>query len=370
MFEALATDSFMKVVKQLPSIVNSMGSNSIIEYTKSTRIEPIVLVDANLQGQDYMSDIMVTLTNIFAAYYLQAAAISNTIGSVKVMQRLEKFQPKRSLMSAVTNRIGSLATEDFKLKLPVYGQSVTPYHHASLEAKHPAPTKITGAPRESVDALRNIDNLAVGKTMNVELIEGDKTVSIPVNIRLTPAGINSDVFVGTFAGNGFNNTAKERLWRFKTGELSGVSDMMLTNDLIKEHKRRLMADKTGIYKETAQRRRKNKLAAAISGVASLGDLSNIAIINQNTAFALEQAMGAKLSSFSARERMFDESSLMIMLVVDTEWETVKIYYQSVERPSELGIRDLKTVNKNTGPDVLEMIRAFTASSKTGVGPIL
>lgn len=379
MIETLATDSLMKVASALPNIFASMQSGSLIEYTRPTRIEPLVLVDMGLEGKP-LSDIMQTLTNVFSAYYLQAIALSNTIGSVTVLRRLDKFQPRRSFkdnavqtLAGVGQQMGSvecLSLEQYSKKLPTYSLNPTPYHHASLEAAYVAPAKVVTANTDSLNMLRNVDSLATGKTMSVEIVDNGRTVSIPVTVKLSPVAIGSDIFVSCFSEGGFKNNYKERLWRFSTGELSAIGDMIFCNDLIDAHKKNLKADKSGIYKEVMARKRGNKLSAAITASPSVATASNIAIISDMTALKWGREIGSPIDNFSQRERIFEASSLMMLVVYDTNWDRITLYYKSIKLPTELSLSDMKTLNKNSSPDILEMIRAFTGSGKTGSGPIL
>lgn len=370
MIETLTTDSLIRVASALPDIFNSMGSDSYIEYSRATRIEPLVLVDMNLQGQQSVSDILVTMTNVFSAYFLQAVALSNTIGSVSVLKRLDKFNPTRSAKDAAVQRLAGLAIEQYALKLPAPMDSSSPYHHASLEAAYVGPTKVTTTSKEAVVSLRDIENLAVGKVLNVEFTDGKCTVSVPVQVRLAPLGIAPDNFVAAFSNGGYKNNYFERIWRFSTGELRAWGDMIMCDDLISQHKKNLFSDKSGVYKMITDRKRTNKIAGAISGNPSIATVSNIAIIDKKTALDWGRELGAPLDNFTQREKALSESTLMIIVVVDTEWETVTIYYKSIEKATELTLRDLKTINKNSGPDILDMLKQFTNSSKTGMGPIL
>lgn len=389
MINTLTTDSLMKVASALPEMFNSMSADSLIEYSQTTQVEPLVLVDVGIQNQDFASEVLVTLTNVFSAYYLQAVALSNTIGSVTVLKRLSKFSPNRNLKDAAAMRLSGISMDAFSRELPSFKDVEPPYHHASLEAQYSSPKKKSGDGKEktgegkektggnvraaNADALsnvKNIDSLATGKMLQVEIIDESKTVTIPVQVKLTPVGIAPDIFVSCFSEGGFKNNTKERFWRMKADELSAIADLIFCNDLIKEHKSNLKKDTSGIYAEVSKRRRNNKVAALLTGTPSVASASNIAVISSSTALEWERELGGSLDGFSQREKIFSASSLMIVVVIDTEWERATIYYRGIAKGSELGLRDLKTVNKNSGPDVLEMIRAFTASPKTGTGPLI
>ena len=86
------------LLESLPEIVSDirdLQTESLIEYTKMTRVEPIVLFDETLRLQPFAQDIMSALVNIFTGYYLQAVAITTNVGNVEVRKLLSKLDPDR-----------------------------------------------------------------------------------------------------------------------------------------------------------------------------------------------------------------------------------------------------------------------------------
>ncbi len=53
---------------QILSDIKDLQTESLVEYTKATRVEPIVLFDETLRLQPYATDIMTSLVNIFVGY--------------------------------------------------------------------------------------------------------------------------------------------------------------------------------------------------------------------------------------------------------------------------------------------------------------
>ena len=76
----------LSAVGKLPDLFRSARSDSLIEYTRVTRAEPIVLVDNTAVHLPYIADVMQSLTAIYAGYYLQAAAISVNVGKIDVIR--------------------------------------------------------------------------------------------------------------------------------------------------------------------------------------------------------------------------------------------------------------------------------------------
>ena len=76
----------LELVARLPQIMNGAKNDSLIEYTKTTRVEPIVLMDQRAMHLHYAGDVMQSLSSIFSGYYLQAVAISVNVGKVDVIK--------------------------------------------------------------------------------------------------------------------------------------------------------------------------------------------------------------------------------------------------------------------------------------------
>ena len=53
-----------------------------------------------------------------------------------------------------------------------------------------------------------------------------------------------------------------------------------------------------------------------------------------------------------------DSLAMIMVVIDTDYESVTIYTRDIQLPNKFSVRELKTANKGSGPDVGEILKAY------------
>ena len=80
-------------------------------------------------------------------------------------------------------------------------------------------------------------------------------------------------------------------------------------------------------------------------------------MTKQTAAQLEADVGAKLSDFHTRERIFENTYVMLMVVVDTEWEQITIYHRTMALPTQLTVKEIKSVNRK-GVDVAEVLRAY------------
>lgn len=335
-------------------LLNDNTSDSLVEYTRATRVEPLVLMDQTLVHETVMSDLLHTTSSIFTGYYLLGVAAMTNINGVSVLQRLEKFNPKRSVVSAVIG--AAVGNESYDVTLPDYSKS----YQVATESDN---SKTVG--NKVSDSLKQLDRLAVGKVIEVKIQENDTTYTIPISIRLIPISSPPAVIKSIFSLGSQKNTLKERWHSWRAGEISLVNDLIFNQDLVKQHLKTLTLDKSGFYAEVSARKRGNSLASLISGTPSVATASNIAIISSRTAVDIERELGGPLSNFKVREEALDKTSIMILCVVDTSWERVDIYHKSIPYASNFSFQDIKSMGKDQSPNIMEIMKTLLGGKATG-----
>lgn len=325
----------------------SSGSPSLIEFTQSSRVEPLVIIDSTIKSEAIVSDVQHTLCSLFSGYYLMAVAQMGVIGDVSVTQRLDKLNPNRDPMREMQRLYNTLESDnDYTLE------------DWSVSTED---TKVKSS--MSTDAIKPADNLAVGKILEVAFTAGDKTYKMPILVRLVTHIATPDIFQGIFAIGSQRNTLSARYHRFRAGELSGISDFILCNDLVKQHKKAMMNDTSGFYAEAVARRRKNATAGALSGVGSLNSASNMVIISSTTAAGIERELGGSLTKPAIRNEVFEATNLMFLVVVDTKWERVVIYHRTIDSATDVKFSDIKSAAKGKGPDITDLLTDYMKKSE-------
>jgi hypothetical protein len=211
--------------------------------------------------------------------------------------------------------------------------------------------------------ISELANLSVGKMVDVQISgEDGGKMSIPISIRLIANRMSEPTLVHLMSLGSNDSSFKERYHAWRAGRLSFVKDLILCQDIITAHKKALMTDKDGVYSEIINRVNKNKIVSMQSGDVSLASASNLFVISQNTAEAIEQKLYGKLSNPKIREKIFNTTYAMIIVVVDPYTEKVTFYHRGIAAASTMSIGDLKVANKGSGPDVSEIMKAFMAGS--------
>ena len=95
----------LDLIRRLPDMFRSMRSDTLIEYTAVTRVEPIAIIDHTIADQPIMRELALSITALYAAYYLQAVAVTTNINNVEVARILEKLNPARNPVDTFGNML-------------------------------------------------------------------------------------------------------------------------------------------------------------------------------------------------------------------------------------------------------------------------
>lgn len=414
------TKTFMEVLGKLFTFwKKQVNADSLIKFTQTTRVEPICIIDKRALPVAYLTDVLQSLNSLFAAYYLQAAALKCQIDGISPGRILGSLNPERPFLESLNPAFEALiepayaAADDYRIGLPSkdgtaaleayqgqyaleapfidpnfkqdFEQTSTKIMHAAQRLGRDAPKHFKEGERKGLftgsddatqgrsvsgidgslgKSLAEAANLAVGRVYTVSLSHGDKKASIPVMIRLITVECEPELLVHILSDGARvrNSTAKERWFSFRLGELKFWRDIVFCQDLIDEHKKALLKDHTGIYRTILDRRSGNAAAAAMSQEPSVGTASNIAVVTRETVRELEKEIGGKIDNVQYRNKIFEMSYLMIMAVLDADYDHVTIYHRGIAKGTELSVRDLKSANKGSGVDVGDVLKQLMMGS--------
>ena len=391
----------------------SARHGSLVEATQTMRVQPLCVIDHTLSTSPILEPLNQNLLNLFSAYYLQAVARDNVIGKVSVFRRLDKLNPNRSKAESVLNNAAIIlngmegyydtslpclpkltnphvereavkaATESLVYSMEavlVDGQPIQPTDSEEVAPRTgPKPWQRIGQAiaddingvnkdgkptNEKASALssgdtKELTHLAVGKILNVTFNEGNNSLTVPVAVRLMTSLMlpNALVRLLNFGSRERDLTLKERWHAYKSGKIEFWRDFILAKDLKKQRVKDITADKDRVYQKIQARLLDNAAAGAMSANPSLANMSNIIIINKPTLQELESVLGGKFSNFNLRERVFNNTGIMLFAVVDNDSQRVKIYHQSIEECTDVSFNEINRGSKKD-TDITDLLNVF------------
>lgn len=402
---SLAFDSGKKMLSDMKMLADVSKGGSLVGYASTGMVEPSCFVDEDVRNSDLLNDTLQLAQSVYGAYYMRAFSMHNiSIGNSSVAARLDKFSTHRS---GIAGALESMANEEFDDRLIVDGdvrelpediqeientvraqveatgtsaalEAMAPYtvkgqqasgkntpqssHANSILKNAPAPAKATGSNTtfsKTVDINEPV-NLGAGRMVNVTIKENDREVTIPVLIRMNAVYINTAPLLHILAAGGEDISFGARYKKWRLDGIDFWRDLVFCQDLIDAHKKNLRSDPSGIYLQMMQKRQKNTAAAIMSRSMSANDASNIVIMSQETATALEMKISGKLKDFNTRQKLFQQGYGMLMFIIDKQWGRIRMYTRDIPEFTELSERDLKASNKGGGVDIGDVLNSFRA----------
>lgn len=401
----VASTAFENGIKMLSDI--SKG-DSLVGYASAGMVEPTCYVDEDVRNSDLLPDVLQLAQSVFGAYYLRAFSMHNiSIGNASIAARLDKFATRRS---GVGSALSAIALEQFEDRLVIDGEvrelppdiqelqdtvraqveassataameaQSTPFtvkgqqpagkntpqssHGGSMNqaiknGTDAAQTGSTASFSKSVDIADPV-NLGTGRLINVTIKENGKEVVFPVLIRMNAMYLATTPLVSVLSNGGEDISFGARWKKWRLGGIDFWRDLVWCQDLIDAHKKNLKADKSGVYLQMMQKRQQNTLAAVLSQNLSANNSSNITIMSQATAEALEMKIYGKLKDFNTRQKLFQQGYGMLLFIIDKQWGRVRMYTRDIPEYTELSERDLKASNKGGGVDIGDVLNSFKA----------
>ena len=381
-----ATAAIVAGVRKADQFARPQSLSGIAE---NSRVEPLCLVDQNLVHLDYLPSVMQTMQNIFAGYYIHALSMLTKIDGVSIASKLGQLNPDRKMSEMLESyAFSTVSKEEYATCLPMRNKKSKGFaleNNNDLEYIGDKVEKIVDetkadyekilenvkgadsethklAIKEGTKDFTELTSLCLGKVYDVNIEEGSTQgtmvkATIKIAIRIFANQLSSDNLVNLFTfKNTFDMSFKERWHSWRSGRLEFFKDLVLCRDLIAKHRNTLVNDKSGIYKEIVNRQSSNTIMGILTGKPSLATISNLAIISDSTAKRIEAELGSRLSKEHTRDLIFKNTNVMVLCIVDTEYEHVTFYHFGISTGSTCSINDIK---KKKDGDISDVLKAFT-----------
>jgi hypothetical protein len=346
------------------------GNDTLVKVSQVARVEPITLIDRRAQALPGIADVMQSLNSIFAGYYLQAVNLSMPVGRVNVIKMLDRLSPERlgwseHLFNAVTPALSEAGVGVESMKLPDFSQKDLGFsfglEDARAESGGRTPLSANMGKGLSAAASESV-NLSVGKMLEVTVQDGGSKAVLPISVRLLATILDPQTLIHILSDNSRDTGFVERWHGWRSGELKFWRDLIFCQDLIDEHRLAGMKDSSNVHQDIMARRRNNAKAALASGIPSAATASNLAVVTTDTIKELERNIGGRFKDYNVRQRVFESTLLMIVAVYDPEWDHVTFYTNGIATATSLSMAEIKSSNKGSGPDVMDILKAYSLGS--------
>ena len=355
-------ESLLSTTGKIGDLIRSGKANSLSEFTASAHVLPVFLMDTGVSIMPEAEAIVGGMLNYWAACYLMAAQMSVNIGDIKVTNQLERLNTRRKPLDASVGMINSLLhMESYANGLP--NPKIADLEGIKLESNDSEyqMDMSSQTAKGVVDRVESNSKLSIGKTIEINWSSKGECGTIVTSIRPAIRVASDESMVNIMTIGTKNISFKERMHGIKSGQLHWLYDGLFASDVIKEMRKARITDNTGYYAEALARSRKNKLSGILSMNPSVATFSSVFLITADTARDIEARSNINLDSYKDRQRMFENSFGMVLVVVDKSWKTCKIYTHGIEDYTTVSFSQMDGANKGKNGDVKEIFNALMMS---------
>lgn len=373
---------------------------SLADITKIARVEPITLISSSLTGTKELYDVLHGILNIYTGYHLQAVQLLSTqLYDARILKILDKTNPDRDLKTflaagqvafesdapyaselSVGEAVRTLSLEGCEYKLPmlikhrIAGESATTDNFGIDSEDFASPASALRASEMKIESFEKL-GLTVGKVINVEFTtpgvyagrpeKGKRpanVVSVPVIVKLDTMIIPSDTIAHLATANASEITMSARFQDVISGKIEFIKDYLLCSDLIKQQKKAMIKDSTGLYSQLLKRVNNSKVYSALSGNISMAGISAIYVMSEEDEAVVQRQIGGKLTNQKTREMVFNNTSAMMIAVIDRSWERCSLYIRDIDGFSQAPLSTFKRMSDKGNDNLGDILKAFATST--------
>lgn len=351
---------------QLALTLADNSDTDLVRYSQPGRVDPLCLVDSSTLTIPFTSDVVRVASKLFMAYYLTAVSMDNTIGDIKVKDRIGKFNPDSNLQGASAALLSVMDPSGSGV-VTVNQADLIDASSTTLPGLYARSGQVAVATESKTnEVLQSLNALAVGSIVDLELQHGDKKVIVPIHFNIQPVGLSPENITTIMDFTTYDGSARARWRQFRAGEIRFWADLVAASDRVAAYQKAASKDKSGFFQQTADRTFSGLARAALSGETSPGAAASIMIVNSETMADFKRKHQQDMSVYATRERFFNASKIILLFEVDEEWEVVRLYTRSMETVSTYSLSDLRAAGKSDkGDDVKSLINAMTGGRGLG-----
>lgn len=323
--------------------INSADTRrTVIDESESLRVEPQCSVSKDLYSVKELGKVRSLANDLFSSYHMIAISSMMSVNGASISKTLDTLNPRKSLR-AFTRAISG--TESMSLM-----------DEDSCLAGFP---NIAMSTTESIGGYGDSSaykDSPISKIVDTSVSENGEKFVLPIAYTLTSIYLDPTGIVDLMAFETGFDSLKERHHKYKSRGGSYVKDLLIAKDIMNKRKRMMMGDSGDLYQEAQSQASKSHLHSILSGSFNPVSTSNIFIISAEVARMVEKEMRGPISDASIRKKIFDNSMAVMIIIVDTEWDSLTVWYNAINGSSETTLSSMG--KKEGGSDVMALFKSL------------
>jgi hypothetical protein len=366
--------------------ITDWGKNSLTAFAKPTTIASRVYIDGYIFNEPVVSDILKCTHTLYTSFILNALQMNRLVTrshTVKDLLNVVSNESYEDIAIAFENDNGDAAMAE-KLKRETerwkHGgddKEGADWHFDTLDEigkekakKHDEDIKKDKNSREGNTGYEVKDmsggGLPIGKMVEVTLAnpeDAKNNVKLTLLIQLLPYFVSGEIAHKLITLDTIPNIYN-RFIQWRTGEISFWKDFVFQVDIVKDRKKTLLEDKDNVLGDYLTQQQ-IKLAHLYNNLRKSPDqrkrnlASTVLVMSSQAMLQAKIDSGLDFKNISDRNKFFSDSFAMMVIVVDTNYNRVTMYYNGLDDVGEYTFDQMK-VGAKKGDNSVDVITAMSA----------
>lgn len=205
-------------------------------------------------------------------------------------------------------------------------------------------------------------SLPTGRTIQCQMhTDSGHPVAVNMMLQLSPTIITPET-ASQFVLLNFTPSTAQRYLQAKIGEINFFNDFLFGCDLRAKRMKALMNDKTHVLHDMLRRQQNavhnNWLKKSLIHKDRHNIANTILIFNKQTFDRACSQTGLKFNNYSNRQRFFDKTFAMMLVVVDPMFNDLTMYFNGLNAVSTFKYEQMKREAKKESTDLVSIMKTY------------
>jgi len=311
-------------------------NGSIGSFLSSFIVTPRIVISESLRDSEELDSVIEYNLDVFSLMYSRVFDLLLTVYG---------FDTKMALRTLGNGARYSLESSD-----GLYGE---PSFEVCAE-KCKFPLDINHASIEAKDTLANraIKEIELSTRVHHPDTGRDMDIRVKMLMKATITYTNPKEIFTAVDTQGKRISFGYRLDEYRSGAIS-LTNLIFSNDLLKEWKKNRLAEKTDFLKYIEERRRKNTENLAMHRTVNMSKMFQMLIVSKNDLKMIEKITGGKMNKDRVKDQILDSILSMSLTSVDGDYKIVDLYLSDIAGNVELTFGALKKGGANNNDEIIK-----------------
>ena len=365
--------------KQTIGDITDSSKVSLPAYTRPLRLCSRVYIDATVSSDPVVTDIVKTVHTQYAAFILSALQMNQFVTSGRTVQDIlhvvatedNKFHVSVA-DDIFSDALEAVVSKTIATNLSGKEPKKTPEEEAKEKEKKDkdkpkGPYDDHGTAEGEVISFAGDNHIPAGKVIEVTLaspVNPKASITLNLLVQLAPYIIPAPLAV-QFITKDVVPTFHQRWMQWRTGEISFWRDFVMMSDVVEKREKLRRMDKDGVIADSMGSQGKGRFRALENtgekekAKRARNIANSILIFSNETIQRAKVESGIDLSDPHARQKYFDVSFAMILVVVVMLYDQVTFYYNGIDECATFSFDQVKVGGKGGGnTDLVTILNAL------------